>query len=55
MIGLQLEVVNAFRAPGVKSLAARNLGDISPESLEAIIEFHDHDNAPNPGGEAPIE
>lgn len=48
----QLEFVKSLRAAKVKSFAAKTLGDVSPEALEAIIDYLDRDVARQPGGEA---
>lgn len=37
----QLDLVRAMRKAEVKSFAARTLGDVSPEALEAITEYLD--------------
>lgn len=37
----QLDLVRAMRAAKVKSYAARTLGDVSPEALQAISRFLD--------------
>ena len=42
----QLDLVRAMRAAKVKSYAARTLGDISPEALQAITRFLDEEVAP---------
>lgn len=39
----QLDLVRAMRAAKVKSYATRTLGDLSPETLEAITQFLDHE------------
>ncbi|MEL5990696.1 hypothetical protein ACOKGD_13705 [Microbacterium phosphatis] len=41
----QLDLVRSMRAAKVKSYAARTLGDISPEALEAISRFLDKEVA----------
>jgi len=40
-VAAQLDLVRAMRAAKVKSYAARTLGDISPEALQAITRFLD--------------
>lgn len=40
-VAAQLDLVRAMRAAKVKSYAARTLGDISPEALQAISRFLD--------------
>lgn len=47
----QLEFVKTLRAAKVKSFAAKTLGDVSPEALEAIIDYLDRDFARQPRGE----
>lgn len=52
IVGQQLEFVKALRATRVKSFAARTLGDVSPETLEAVIEYLDRDIGLHPGGDS---
>ncbi len=42
-IRAQLDLVRSMRAAKVKSYAARTLGDISPEALQAISRFLDEE------------
>jgi len=42
-IAAQLDLVRSMRAAKVKSYAARTLGDISPEALQAISRFLDEE------------
>lgn len=42
-VAAQLDLVRSMRAAKVKSYAARTLGDISPEALQAISRFLDED------------
>lgn len=62
----QLESVHSLRAERVKSFAQQTLGDVSPETLEAITEYLNARVPPRPGrgaagdsadspGEPPIE
>lgn len=50
-INSQLEFVKSLRAARVKSFAARTLGDVSPETLQAISEYLNKDIGRHPGGE----
>lgn len=50
IVGRQLEFVKALRATRVKSFAAKTLGDVSPETLEAVVKYLDRDIGPRPGG-----
>jgi hypothetical protein len=50
-IDSQLEFVKSLRAARVKSFAARTLGDVSPETLQAISEYLNKDIGRHPGGE----
>ncbi|MGX5771771.1 hypothetical protein ACWKWN_13555 [Microbacterium trichothecenolyticum] len=43
-VAAQLDLVRAMRAAKVKSYAARTLGDISPEALQAITRFLDNES-----------
>ncbi len=52
LTGEQLEVVKSLRVARVKSFAVNTLGDVSPEVLDALIEYLDRDIARPPGGEA---
>jgi hypothetical protein len=49
--GDQLEFVRSLRADRVKSFAQQTLGDVSPETLDAITEFLDRDIGRHPRGE----
>lgn len=49
-VAAQLDLVRALRASKVRSFAARTLGDHSPETLRAIIEFLDNEEAARAGG-----
>ena len=49
LMGVQLELVKVLRAAAVKSFAARTLGDVSPVTLQTIIDFLNRDIAPAPG------
>lgn len=42
-VNAQLDLVRAMRAAKVKSYATRTLGDLSPETLEAITKFLDQE------------
>ena len=42
-VSAQLDLVRAMRAQKVKSFAARTLGDLSPETLNAITRFLDNE------------
>lgn len=42
-VSAQLDLVRSMRAARVKSYAARTLGDISPNALEAISKFLDEE------------
>lgn len=42
-VSAQLDLVRSMRAAKVKSYAARTLGDISPEALQAISRFLDEE------------
>lgn len=42
-VNAQLNLVRSMRAAKVKSYAARTLGDLSPEALQAISEFLDEE------------
>ena len=42
-VAAQLDLVRSMRAARVKSYAARTLGDISPNALEAISKFLDEE------------
>ncbi|MDQ0276473.1 hypothetical protein QO003_000776 [Arthrobacter silviterrae] len=54
MTGEQLKKVKAFRAARVKSFVESTLGDVSPETLDEIIDYLGQASAPHPGeGEAP--
>jgi hypothetical protein len=44
-VSAQLDLVRAMRAARVKSYAARTLGDISPNALQAISRFLDEEIA----------
>lgn len=44
-VSAQLDLVRAMRAARVKSYAARTLGDISPNALQAISKFLDEEIA----------
>lgn len=50
-IDSQLEFVKSLRAARVKTFAARTLGDVSPETLQAISEYLNKDIGRHPGGE----
>lgn len=50
-IDSQLEFVKSLRAARVKSFAARTLGDVSPETLQAISEYLNKDIGRHPAGE----
>jgi hypothetical protein len=50
-IDTQLEFVKSLRAARVKTFAARTLGDVSPETLQAISEYLNKDIGRHPGGE----
>lgn len=43
-VAAQLDLVRAMRAAKVKSYAARTLGDISPDALQAITRFLDNES-----------
>ncbi|MCU6480449.1 hypothetical protein [Arthrobacter sp. A2-55] len=49
MVGRQLEFIKSLRAARVKSFAAKTLGDVSPETLEIIVDYLDQDIALHPG------
>ena len=46
-VSAQLDLVRSMRAARVKSYAARTLGDISPNALQAISRFLDEEIARN--------
>ena len=50
-VSAQLDLVRAMRAARVKTYAARTLGDISPEALQAISKFLDAGISPTPPAE----
>jgi transcriptional regulator with XRE-family HTH domain len=50
-IDSQLEFVKSLRAARVKTFAARTLGDVSPETLQAITEYLNKDISRRPEGE----
>ncbi|MFX1821798.1 hypothetical protein PV768_18625 [Pseudarthrobacter sp. CC4] len=50
-IDSQLEFVKSLRAARVKTFAARTLGDVSPETLQAITEYLNRDISRRPEGE----
>ena len=50
-IDSQLEFVKSLRAARVKTFAARTLGDVSPETLQAISEYLNKDIGRHPAGE----
>ena len=51
----QLESVKSLRAERAKSFAAKTLGDVSPETLEATIDHLDQDVALNPEDAIPLD
>lgn len=54
MTSEQLKKVKAFRTARVKSFVESTLGDVSPETLDEIIEYLGQDSPPHPGeGEEP--
>ena len=53
-IDSQLEFVKSLRAARVKTFAARTLGDVSPETLRAIIEYLNKDISRRPEGERAV-
>ncbi|WP_198553695.1 hypothetical protein [Microbacterium hominis] len=53
-VAAQLDLVRALRAAKVRNFAARTLGDQSPETLRAIIEFLDNEEAARAGGHAEL-
>ncbi|WP_113716841.1 hypothetical protein [Arthrobacter dokdonensis] len=55
MVGRQLEFVKSLRAARVKSFAAKTLGDVSPETLEIIVEYLDQDIALHPRGGSAVD
>ena len=55
LVGAELEFVKALRAARVKSFASKTLGDVSPETLEIIVEYLDRDIALHPGGGAAVD
>jgi len=50
VVGRQLELVKAFRAARVKSFASQTLGEMSPETLDVVVDFLNQDIGPNHGG-----
>ena len=48
----RLESVQSLRADRVKSFSRQTLGDVSPETLEAITDYLNRDVVPHPGGGA---
>lgn len=44
-VAAQLDLVRSMRVAKVKSYAARTLGDISPEALQAITRFLDNESS----------
>ena len=49
LAGVDLELVTVLRTACVRSFAARTLGDVPPETLQAIVDFLSSDIAPVPG------
>ena len=47
-VSAQLDLVRSMRVARVKSYAARTLGDISPNALQAISRFLDAEVSPSP-------
>ena len=43
-VDAQLDLIRAMRTAEVKSFAARQLGDVSPETLDAITRFLDEES-----------
>ncbi|MGQ2914661.1 hypothetical protein [Microbacterium aurantiacum] len=52
-VAAQLDLVRAMRAAKVKSYAARTLGDISPEALQAITRFLDNESTEESAARGP--
>lgn len=49
-VAARLDLVRAMRAAKVRTYAARTLGDLSPETLQAITKFLDNEEAARAGG-----
>jgi len=52
-VAAELDLVRAMRAAKVRSYAARTLGDLSPNTLNAITRFLDQEDAARTGGAQP--
>jgi len=55
LVGRQLEFAKALRAARVKSFVSKTLGDVSPETLEFIVDYLDQDIALHPGGGSGVD